>query len=50
VAQNVLLAATGLELAAVPIGGFYDRRTDEFLDLDGVSESTVYTVAVGRLP
>ena len=49
-AQNVLLAATGLELAAVPIGGFYDRRTDEFMGLDGVNEATVYTLAVGRLP
>ena len=48
VGQNVLLAATALGLAAVPLGGFYDRRADEFLGLDGVNESTLYTVAVGR--
>jgi SagB-type dehydrogenase family enzyme len=46
-AQNVVLASTALELAAVPLGGFYDRRTDEFLDLDGVNESTLYAIAVG---
>jgi len=46
--QNVLLAATGLGLGAVPLGGFYDRPTDEFLGLDGVNESTLYTIAIGR--
>ena len=48
VGQNVVLAATALELAVVPLGGFYDRLTDEFLGLDGVNESTLYTIAVGR--
>jgi hypothetical protein len=36
-------------LGAVPLGGYYDRLTDEFLGLDGVNESTLYTVAVGSL-
>ena len=48
VGQNVLLAATALGLGAVPLGGFYDRPTDEFLGLDGVNESTLYTLAVGK--
>ena len=48
VGQNVLLAATAFGLGAVPLGGFYDRLTDEFLGLDGVNESTLYTIAVGR--
>jgi SagB-type dehydrogenase family enzyme len=48
VAQNLLLAATALGLASVPLGGFYDRHTDEFLGLDGVNDSVLYTVAVGR--
>ena len=47
VGQNVVLAATALGLAAVPLGGFYDRPTDEFLGLDGVNESTLYTIAIG---
>jgi SagB-type dehydrogenase family enzyme len=48
VGQNLVLAATALGLASVPLGGFYDRPTDEFLGLDGVNESTLYMVAVGR--
>ena len=48
VVQNLVLAATALGLGAVPLGGFYDRLTDDFLGLDGVNESTVYTIAVGR--
>ena len=47
VGQNVLLAATALGLGAVPLGGYYDRLTDEFLGLDGVNESTLYSIAVG---
>jgi SagB-type dehydrogenase family enzyme len=46
--QNVLLAATAFGFGAVPLGGFYDRLTDEFLGLDGVNESTLYTIAIGR--
>ena len=47
VAQNLLLACAALELAAVPLGGFFDRRLDELLELDGVDESALYVVAVG---
>jgi SagB-type dehydrogenase family enzyme len=50
VGQNVTLTATALGLGAVPLGGFYDRPTDSFLRLDGVNESTLYTIAVGRAP
>jgi SagB-type dehydrogenase family enzyme len=50
VGQNVLLAATALGLGSVPLGGYYDRLTDEFLGLDGVNESTLYTIAVGSRP
>jgi SagB-type dehydrogenase family enzyme len=50
VAQNVLLATTALGLAAVPLGAFYDRRTDALLGLDGVNESAVYMIAVGHEP
>jgi SagB-type dehydrogenase family enzyme len=46
--QNVLLMCTALGLAAVPIGGFYDRPVDELLGVDGVNESVVYAVCIGR--
>lgn len=45
--QNLLLAATALDLAAVPLGGFYDRRLDELIGIDGVNESALYVVATG---
>jgi SagB-type dehydrogenase family enzyme len=48
VGQNVLLAATAFGLGAVPLGGYFDRLTDQFLGLDGVNESTLYTIALGR--
>jgi SagB-type dehydrogenase family enzyme len=49
-AQNVLLAATALGLGAAPVGGFYDRRLDELLGVDGVNESSLYAIFAGGLP
>ena len=48
VAQNLLLAAAALGLAAVPLGGFYDRRVDELLAVNGVDESALYLLCIGR--
>jgi SagB-type dehydrogenase family enzyme len=47
VAQNILLAATALGVPALPLGGFYDSRVEELLDVDGVDESPVYAIAIG---
>jgi SagB-type dehydrogenase family enzyme len=47
-AQNVLLACAALGLAAVPLGGLYDRPVDELLGADGVNESVLYAVCLGR--
>jgi len=46
--QNLLLAATAASLAAVPVGGVYDRRVEDVLGVDGVNESLVYAFALGR--
>jgi SagB-type dehydrogenase family enzyme len=46
-AQNLSLAATALGLGAVSIGGFFDRRMDELLGIDGLAHSTIYCVGVG---
>jgi SagB-type dehydrogenase family enzyme len=46
--QNLLLAATALGLGALPVGGFFDRRVDELLGVDGVNESVLYAVHLGR--
>jgi SagB-type dehydrogenase family enzyme len=48
VGQNVLLAAAALRLAAVPIGGFYDRAVDAFLGVDGIYEASLYLVPLGH--
>ncbi len=48
VAQNINLTALGLGLGSINLGGFYDRRIDDFLDLDGLTHSTIYMVAVGQ--
>lgn len=47
VGQNVVLAAEALGLSAVPYGGVWDRRADEFLGVDGVNESVVYSLVAG---
>jgi SagB-type dehydrogenase family enzyme len=47
VVQNILLAATALGVPALPLGGFYDARVEELLDIDGVDESPVYAIALG---
>ena len=46
-AQNLLLAATALDLASLPLGGFFDSIIDDELELDGVEESSLYALAVG---
>ena len=47
VAQNMLLAAATLGVAALPLGGFYDDRVDALLGLNGVDESALYGVVLG---
>lgn len=47
-AQNVLLTAAELGLAAVSIGGYLDRPADRHLRLDGLTESIVYLVHLGQ--
>lgn len=48
VAQNINLAATGLGLGCVNIGGFFDRQVDELLGLDGLMHSTIYMAGIGK--
>jgi SagB-type dehydrogenase family enzyme len=48
VAQNINLAASGLGFGSVNIGGFFDHEVDDFLDLNGVTHSTIYLVGIGK--
>lgn len=46
--QSLLLAAAALDLAATPVGGFYDRLVDAFVDVDGIHEASAYLFPLGR--
>lgn len=46
--QTMLLLAAEAEIDSLPLGGFYDAALDELVGADGVNESVVYAVAVGR--
>ncbi len=48
VAENLVLAATGLGLGAVNLGGFLDDELSGLLRLDTESEIVLYGTAVGR--
>ncbi len=47
IGQNIALAATGLGLPSVVVGGFIDSRIDRLLELDGFSQSVIYTALIG---
>ncbi|HZH13078.1 MAG TPA: SagB/ThcOx family dehydrogenase [Archangium sp.] len=47
-AQNVILTTREMGLAAVPLGGYVDREWDGYLGVDGLSESVVYALLLGR--
>ena len=47
VAQNMLLAATALGLASVPLGGFFDRQVNDLLGVDGLHEAALYLIPIG---
>lgn len=47
-AQSFLLAAEALGLASTPVGGFFDRLADEFVGIDGLYETALYVLPVGR--
>jgi SagB-type dehydrogenase family enzyme len=48
IAQNILLAATAVGLAAVPIGGFVDNEVDDLLSLSAMRQSCVYMIPIGH--
>ncbi len=47
-AQNISLVAEALGLKSVCMGGSNDGALESLLDIDGVEESVVYTIALGR--
>ena len=49
IAENVQLAATGLNLAATDIGGYEKGPTERFLGVDGLSKHVVHLTLVGTM-
>jgi SagB-type dehydrogenase family enzyme len=47
VGQNATLAAAALRVAALPVGGFFDRRLDALVGADGLDEASVYAIVLG---
>ncbi|MBN2244757.1 MAG: SagB/ThcOx family dehydrogenase [Candidatus Aminicenantes bacterium] len=47
IAQNLALAAVGLNLGSCQIAAFYDEEANELLGLDGINESVLYMTVVG---
>jgi SagB-type dehydrogenase family enzyme len=49
IAENLALASTGLGLGSCQIGALFDDEINEIVDVDGVSESTIYMSVVGNI-
>lgn len=45
-AQNAVLAATDLDLAALPLGGFHDVLLDRLVGVDGLDEASLYALVL----
>ncbi|HUK45875.1 MAG TPA: nitroreductase family protein, partial [Gaiellaceae bacterium] len=48
--QNAVLAAADLDLAALPVGGFHDRRLDDLVGADSLGEAALYALVLGGSP
>lgn len=47
-AQNMCLMAAAMNLGIIPIGAFLDDELNRLLGIDGVNESVIYPLLVGR--
>ncbi len=48
IGQNIHLNTEALHLKSCGLGGTYDQAIETLLDIDGVTESVVYAVAIGK--
>ncbi len=46
--ENLYLMATAMDLGCCAVGGFLDDDLNHLLDIDGVHESTLYVIVVGK--
>lgn len=50
ICQNLMLAATALNLGCCPVGAFFDDEVEALVGVDGREEVALYLAAVGPLP
>jgi SagB-type dehydrogenase family enzyme len=48
IGQNIYLVSEALGLKCCALGGTRDENLEELVDIDGVTESVVYALAVGK--
>jgi SagB-type dehydrogenase family enzyme len=48
VCQNLYLAALAVDCGVCAVGGFYDDKVNELLNLDGLENFVIYMATVGR--
>lgn len=48
IGQNFWLISTALDLAICGVGGYLDDKLNELLDIDGLKETVVYVLTVGK--
>ena len=46
--QNIYLNSVALGLSCCAIGGYIDDKLNSLIDVDGLNESVVYVLAVGK--
>jgi SagB-type dehydrogenase family enzyme len=49
ICQNLMLAATALNLGVCPVGAFFDAEVERIVQVDGQEEVALYLAAVGPL-
>ncbi len=49
ICQNLMLAATALNLGVCPVGAFFDEEVERLVQADGVEEVALYLASVGPL-
>jgi nitroreductase len=50
ICQNLMLAATALNLGCCPVGAFFDDEVENLVGVDGHEEVALYLASVGPLP
>jgi SagB-type dehydrogenase family enzyme len=49
ICQNLMLAATALNLGCCPVGAFFDEEVESLVGVDGIEEVPLYLASVGPL-